>query len=195
MLCSLSALAQESSSDKESQRGHPKVPTAYTTVSVSYFSWQEQLTLTSGASKDHGLVNLFGDGFSIEHENYFKPHHGTIMEGSFLYGQATAGGTQSTLPYTTTNIKWTALQASYRYSYRWTTAVATSIGLMAVDRQLSLPTNTATNTSAEAGPSLNYGILIDFKLRPAEHWQLRQMIGTLATQATTYWSLGFGYQF
>lgn len=164
-------------------------------IRLGYFSWQEQMSLTNGGTSDKAVANFLGSTLSAEWEKYFLPRHGTALEFGLGAGTANGGGTQSTLTYGVgSNISWTAGFGSYRYAYRFSTRVTTSVGPLLLFRQLTWPSD-PTGTRAESGSSFNYGAVADLRFNVTNRWEVRQMIGTLLQNASTAWSMSIGYKF
>src|SRR5580704_18316356 len=65
----------EKEKKKEKEKEKPYT-VSYTTVSVSYFSWGENVALANGTASDHTHANLLGNALNLEWERYWRPRYG-----------------------------------------------------------------------------------------------------------------------
>jgi hypothetical protein len=163
------------------------------TISLEYLSWQELMRIDSGTQTDNAYADFFGNALTYEHENYHG-QDGYAFSGSFLFGKANAGGTQSILTYETSQRSWIGFSATARYAHRLTPTVTASIGPMAMYRHVTWP-DEGTGNSLKSGSDLNLGILGELGLRLFPQWEVRMEMGTLAFRASTYWSIGLGHKY
>lgn len=166
----------------------------FTTISLEYLSWEELLRVDSGSQLDNAYANFYGNGISVDHEVYHSSRAGVAYTAAFLFGQANAGGTQTTLPYQTSFKKWYGGLVSARYSYRMTPTITVSAGPMALVRKMSW-SDEGTGYSLKSGADLNVGLLGELGLRLTRKWEARLEMGSLFFKASTYWSVGLGYKY
>ena len=164
-------------------------------VSVAYVSWQEQMSLTSGATSDFGFADFSGNAITLQRK-FFAPesHHGFLAEGGLLYGAMTAAGAGGVLSYNVSNISWTGVEASVKYFYRLSAQASVAVGPLALSRQVSYPT-VGTGTSGTSGASVNFGGLVEARAFLWPRGELILGIGKLIQNAAGLWSLGLGYSF
>jgi hypothetical protein len=165
----------------------------YTTASLSYFSWGEAVTLAQGGQVDHAHANRLGNALSVDWEHYFKPRFGVDIMGSFLFGVADVGGTQSVLSYNLVNQSWTGFGGAVHGAYRFSKWVVGTLGPIAIYRNLSLPQD-PSGTIATSGHSTNLGATVALKMRLNDWLEVREEIGTFFGNPSTYWSVGLGYK-
>ena len=174
----------------------PVPPANSHALTVSFVSWQEQLTITDGALTEEVLANIFGNAISYSYQNYFAVRHGSVIELGLFNGNANQGGAQANIGYTPTQISCLGFWASYRYAFRLTKSATMSFGPYALARQLTWPSDPAGGTAeAKSGAGTNFGALIELEMRLCEAWFLEQRIANMTAKATTLWSLGLGYKF
>jgi hypothetical protein len=166
----------------------------YKTLSVSYFSWGEKVMLSQSGRTDHAHANLLGNALNFEIEHYFRPRYGFIFMGSLFYGIADVGGTQNYLAYNLSNQNWSGAGIETHFAYRFSQWLIGTVGPIAVYRPLSLPVS-PSGTSAKFGSSFNFGGTFGLKMQLNKHFEIREEIGALATNASTYWAISLGYKF
>jgi hypothetical protein len=166
------------------------------TFAVSFMSWTETLKLASGSTTDSSSSNFIGYAITWEKEQFGR-RWGSAGEISGLMGQANAGGRQSQILYQANNKSYFGAEASYRLAYRVSAQVTMAAGPFALVRSVSLPSTdtNGVNIDVKSGSSSNYGLQFNFNCRLTRHLEVRQMIGTLASNASTIWSLGLGYKY
>lgn len=163
------------------------------TLALSYMSWTEMATIESSTASDSAYANFYGMGLSWEKESY-KFHHGSIFDIGAFFGQANIGGSQPSIVYQANYRPWYGAEASYRYAYRLTTSIGFSIGPFVLTRKVEWPANDQ-NVNASSGSQTNGGLMGELRYRVTPRYEIRQMIGTLATKASTIWALSLGYKF
>lgn len=166
----------------------------FATISISYLSWGEKVSLSQAGKPDQAHCNMLGNSLGVEWEHYFEPRYGFTLQGSLLFGVADVGGTQSKLPFSRANQHWWGAGASTHFAYRFSKWVISSLGPILVYRNLSL-SNDPSGTSAESGATVNIGATVDLRMRLSDQLEIREEIGSLAINASTYWSVGLGYKF
>ena len=164
----------------------------FTTLSFSYVSWKEQVTLSGPTGTDSAYANFYGNSFGYEHETYLKPTNGTLYGFDFMFGRASVGGSQVNVPYQEGSVGWLGIDFSYRYVHRLTNQIAMSVGPLLLARQAKLP---ADDVDVSSGSQYNIGAIADLRLRLSKPLEIHQMIGTLYMKASTIWSFGLGYKF
>jgi hypothetical protein len=185
------ALAQDGASFSE---GGKHRTLKRTTLALEYVSWEELLRIDSGTQLDNAYANFYGNALSIEREVYHSLRSGAAFSAAFLFGQANAGGTQTTLTYQTSTNKWYGGMATARYSYRLAPTINVSIGPMALVRRMSWPKE-GTTYSLKSGSDFNLGLLGEVGAQLSRSLVARLEMGTLSFRATTYWSVGLGYMY
>jgi len=173
--------------------GFPKKGVKFYNLLLGFTSWTERVSLTRGQTSDSALANLFGNTVMFELERYPVARWGYYLQGEALFGYANVGGSQAGIPYQLAGQPWFGTAVAARGGYRIIKEVAFTLGPIALYRQMDLPP--ATNISVRSGADFNFGATVDMRIRLATHWELRQEIGTLMVNATTFWSLGFGHKF
>lgn len=165
----------------------------FRTFAVSYLSWTEFVELDNGTLTDSAYANFYGLALTYEKEG-FKGRWGSAYEGTLMFGQANAGGSQTVItPYQTNYRSWYGAEASYRLAYRLSGQITLSLGPFAMVRQVTFPSE--NNIEVKSGSQGNGGVLADLRYRLTPKMEVRQMIGTMAFKASTIWSLGLGYKF
>ena len=164
----------------------------FTTISFSYVSWKEKVSLSGAGGTDSSFANFYGNSISYEHETYLKPTSGTLYEFDFIYGRASVGGSQTNVPYQEGSVGWLGAEFSYRYVYRLSPQIAMSAGPLILTRQINLP---GDGVDVSSGAQYNFGAIFDLRLRLTKALELHQAIGTLMTKASTIWTFGLGYKF
>jgi len=162
-------------------------------LGFSYVSWTEFVDLSTATSTDQAFANFYGNALSYEKASFNRGHWGNAIEGSLMYGQAGAGGSQTQIQYQSSSQKWWGAQANYRWAYRLNHQVVLSMGPMALYRQITW--SDQDTVTVKSGADLNLGWVGDLRLQLGRNWQLRQSIGTLAFKASTIWNLGLNYIF
>jgi hypothetical protein len=166
----------------------------YLTFTLSYLSWGEKVQLTRAAQTDQAHCNMLGNSLGVEWEHYYELRYGYILQGAALFGVADVGGTQSSLAFNQINQHWWGAESSVRFAYRFSKWTITSIGPIVIYRGLKL-TDDPSGTSAQSGATVNAGATADLRMRLNDSLELREEIGALAVNASTYWSVGLGYKF
>jgi hypothetical protein len=174
-------------------KGFPKEGVKFYNLLLGFTSWTEKVTLTKDQSSDQSSANLLGNTITFELERYPVARWGYYLQGEALFGYANVGGSQTGVPYQLTNQSWFGTVVAVRGGYRVVKAAAFTAGAIVLYRKLELPS--AGNTSVSSGSDFNYGVTVDLRIRVTNNWELRQEIGTLMVNASTFWSLGFGHKF
>lgn len=185
---------QKTSNKKTAVKQKPFTYIDYTTIALSFVSWGESVRLTQGALTDRAHANLLGNSILLEWEHYFQPRLGWILRGSYLFGVADVGGTQSQITYQQSNESWWGAESSVRLGYRLSKWIIGTTGPMGLYRELALPDSPA-GVSATSGSTFNVGWTADLRMRLINSIEVREEIGFLLFAADTYWTLGAGYKF
>ena len=165
----------------------------FTTVSISYLSWGENVSLSRAGKTDQTHGSLLGNSLGVEFEHYFEPRYGFTLKGDLLLGVADIGGSPS-LAYSQVNQHWWGAGATAHFAYRFSKWVISSVGPILIYRQLNL-SNDSSGTAAQSGSTVNVGATVALRMRLTDQLEIREEIGTLAINAFTYWSVGLGYKF
>ncbi|QDK39357.1 porin family protein [Bdellovibrio sp. NC01] len=160
-------------------------------VEVSYISWKEFADVEPAATQPKTYSDFIGNALTGEYEHYFLPRWGAVAEGSLMFGQANLGAIPN---YQAGNVRWWGIRASYRGVYRFSTQVASSAGVLVLNRQIDYPSQTGV-TDVKSGAQVNYGLIADLTYQLTPSWLIRQEIGGLFVKASTLWSIGLGYRF
>ena len=163
-------------------------------MELSYLSWKEVVTLKGPGGSEKTYGDYIGNGIDFDYNKYWSPEWGHLIEAGLFFGVANLGGTQAVVPYHETNVRWWGLRASYRLSYRISQQITSSMGPLALYRNINFPAE-ASATDVKSGTSANYGLSADLKILLNPHWLLRTELGTLFVDASTLWSLNLGYRF
>lgn len=197
-MLTLSPMVQAQEEPEEINQSEEQLPTApkkvtLKTVSFSYLSWTEFLSLDNGTSADEAYASFYGTALTYEKESY-RNRKGTLVSGSLILGQANGGGTQTGITYQKANQKWLGLMAEYKYAYRLTQQITMAGGPLVLFRQIDWE-KPAGITEVKSGAQINLGAMLDLRIRFNPRWELRQTFGTMAFKASTIWSVGMGYKF
>lgn len=198
LLCffvSMTAWAQEnSSSTSEARPRSHSSGFSLSSLSLGYVSWKEVLHLSNSGVTDQGSSNFNGNSLDFEYEHYWIPRWGWMSDVALMSGQAQLGGTMVRLPYQAGSVSWHGAEVSYRGAYRFATNVVVSAGPLILFRQVTIPAD-SDGSSVKSGASVNYGLVANANLRLTKSWEVKLSMGTLLADASTLWSLGFGYIF
>jgi hypothetical protein len=165
---------------------------SHVTVALSYLSWNEAVSINSASGTSQSTANLFGNALAFDLERYFHVRFAMIYQLSALYGVANIGSGDSA--YQLSGLNWWGAGTSVRLGYRLTRRLISSLGPIALFRQLSPPTD-SSGSNATSGSSFNYGATLDLRWDLTPRLVVRQEIGTLFVRASTFWQLGVGYKF
>ena len=164
-------------------------------VSLSYLSWQENLSVQNGSLKDYGTANFSGNELNLSYEFYSHAHprHGVRLSGGIATGVTTAGGNLAYLTYQTSNVPWTLEEFSAAYAFQLSPNINLGVGALMMARQLSYPT--WNGTSATSGQSTNIGYETELRVNLTDHWNLQFQLAGLSNNASTLWAFAIGYLF
>ncbi|HPI41704.1 MAG TPA: hypothetical protein PLJ21_12920 [Pseudobdellovibrionaceae bacterium] len=182
----------EKSSEKNIQkiRKEKSKERTYNTYNLSFFSWSEKLNLTQQTINETALAAFNGLSLGLETE-MFESNKGTRMMGSFLFGQASAGNNLTQLKYVASYQSFFGVSFLYHWAFRNSDRSLVSLGPIALYRNISWPQSTIV---AKSGQDFNLGYTLDMKLRLFKHLELITSLGSLILDASTFWSVGFGYK-
>lgn len=170
-------------------------PAVNHSLTLGYTTWVEQMNIDDGTSNVKDVAQFIGTSLGFSREKFgTKGSWGHVAEVAALFGQANGGGTQAQIAYQKSHQAWVGGEASLRLAYRLSPSIVFSLGPLVLVKKISWPTETP-NLTVNSGASTNTGALADLKFYLSDHWELRQSVATLATRASTLWSLGFGYHF
>jgi len=128
LLFSASSYAQETKTRTRVKKSKHRM-FAPIAIGASYMLWNEDLTISQGASKTKGFANYGGYGFGIE-KSWMRGrwlHGGTLM---YAFGKATSGGFDSSPTFADgVNRAWWAVQPTYYGYYRFNTTFMLGLGL------------------------------------------------------------------
>jgi hypothetical protein len=186
------ARAQETQSSVGNQSRSSFQPTRRTSVSVSYVSWMENVSLQQGSATDTTSATFIGNSISVTEQFFRTRRFGYLVDTSLMLGQADVGGAQN-LPYQVGGQSWWGATLSPRANYRLNFYIETSVGAIGLYRNFSFPV--VGTTTASSGANFNYGVTGDIRLFLTSHLNARFELGTLLVGANTYWTSGLGYRF
>jgi hypothetical protein len=166
----------------------------YRTFSVGYHSWTERMTLDGSSSSDFAWASAAGVGIHYEQETFWG-RTGFNSELGILFGTASGGGSSNSFNYTSPKTSYYGLQYLLKSQRRLTPQISFSLGPMLLYRSLSWKTDSNPGLKANSGADFNLGMVGELKIRLTPRWDLRQEIGALAFNATTFWLLGLGFKF
>lgn len=165
----------------------------FTTLAFSYVSWNETVELKAPGQTDKTIATFVGNSLIMEKEIPRQPKFGYLAQLALGAGLVSVGGDQ-TLVYRLSNQHWWSAELGAKASYHISPQIVFSFGPMALYRNVEMPTS-AAQVSARSGATVNYGFMAELRERLTPNWEFRQVMGALATRATTYWSFGIGYKF
>ena len=174
----------------------PPAPTAVSrgkVITLGYASWVEKLNVDQGAVSDSAWANFSGTSLGIEFEK-FTGRSALTTEFALLSGQATGGGTALFLNPITPRFSYWGLKAALKAQRRQTAQISFGFGADVLYRQVKWKAD-AADMKLTSGSDFNFAFLGEMKIRLTPSWEIRQELGALAFNATTYWMLGAGYRF
>ncbi len=166
-------------------------PHIYTTYNLSYFSWSEKLSLTQATLSDYSLADFNGINLGMETE-MFEGNFGNRIMGSLLIGQASAGNALTQIKYISSYQPFWGVSILYHWAFRNSERSLVSLGPIAIYRNITWPES--NHISVKSGSEFNLGYSADMKLRLFKHWEMITSFGSLLIDASTFWSVGFGYK-
>ncbi len=161
---------------------------------VSYLSWTENVQLDNGNNTDQAFANFYGNSLFYEKQFPTSNENGYSVELGMLAGSANAGGTQTSLTYQKSYIKWWGAESTVRASHQLSSHIVLSAGAMAMYRALTWP-DQINGLKVNSGADFNLAALLDLKMLLGSNLYLKNTLGTMAFKATTYWALAVGYNF
>lgn len=161
---------------------------------LSYLSWTENLQLDNGNNTDQAFANFYGNSLFYEKQFPTSTENGYSIELGMLAGSANAGGTQTSLSYQKSYVKWWGAESTARLSHQLSSHVVLSAGAMALYRTLTWP-DQINGLSVKSGADFNLAALLDLKMNLSQNLYLKNTLGSMAFKATTYWALAIGYNF
>ncbi len=162
---------------------------------ISYTTWVEKMSLDDGIQATQDFAQFLGIGFGFSQERFTSLRWGRLIDAALMYGQANGGGSQTVISYQKSHLSWFGAQASARIAYRLNSTVTLSAGPIFLLRNLTWPNNGNPDLSVSSGATANLGGAVDMKIFLNDQWEVRQSIGTLATKASTLWSMTAGYHY
>lgn len=162
-------------------------------ITLGYASWVEKLGIDQAAVSDTAWATFSGTTLGIEFEE-FKGRNSITTEFALLSGQATGGGTSQFITYVSPRMSYWGGKAALKTQYRQTAQIAFGAGLNVLYRQIKWQTD-QVDMKLASGSEFNFAFLAEMKIRLTPSWELRQEIGAVAFNATTYWMVGAGYRF
>lgn len=166
--------------------------TSFNTLSVGYVSWVELMSLDSGTVVDEAFANFYGTSVMYEYEQY-ENRRGSIVSVGGIFGKANGGGTQTTITYQKAYQTFAAGKADYKFAYRMSPQITTSVGPFVMFRQITWDKQNVMDV--KSGADVNLGMVLDLRVRFNPKWEMQQTFGTMAFKASTYWSVALGYKF
>ena len=168
----------------------------FATISLSFVSWKESVSLSRGNNAGTTQAKLLGNALGIEWEHYFQPRSGFTFQVAYLFGVADVSGRSADLQYQQENQRWWGVGATTHLAHRFSKWAIGSLWTESVHvyRNLRL-FDDPSGTSAKASSSVNAGATVDLRMRLTNELEVREEIGTFATNTSTYWSVGMGYKF
>ena len=161
-------------------------------VNLSYWNWAEAMKITKGSEKLDAPANFAGIG--IEYEVVpAKRNSGWAYSGALIVGTASGGSKTGPPVYFASYQKFTALALKVNRFTRLYQRVYLEFGPMVMARSFAWPSD--GEATAESGSQFNFGASMNLRMRLAPRFDFCQSVGTLMTNASTVWSLGFGYRF
>lgn len=161
-------------------------------VNLSYWNWAEAMKITKGTEKLDAPSNFAGIG--IEYEVVpAKRNYGWAYSAAFITGTASGGSKTGPPVYFASYQKFNALAFKVNRFTRLYQRVYLEFGPLVMARSFAWPTDGEAN--AESGSQFNFGASLNLRMRLAPRFDFCQSVGALMTNASTVWSLGFGYRF
>lgn len=161
---------------------------------LSYLSWTETLQLDNGNNTDQAFANFYGNSLFYEKQFPTSTDNGYSVELGMLTGSANAGGTQTSLTYQKSYVKWWGAESTVRLSHQLSSHVVLSAGAMALYRTLTWP-DQINGLKVNSGADFNLAALLDLKMNLGTNLYLKNTLGSMAFKASTYWALAIGYNF
>jgi hypothetical protein len=161
-------------------------------INLSYWNWAEAMKVTDGTTTIEAPSNFAGIGLEYEVVPAAK-NYGWAYAAAFITGTAT-GGTKTGPPiYFASYQKFNALAFKLNRFTRLYQRVYLEFGPLVMARSFAWPND--GNLTATSGSQFNFGASLNLRMRLAPRTDFCQSVGTLMTNASTVWSLGFGYRF
>ncbi len=160
-------------------------------LEFNFISWNEKLDLDDGIRTDKSFVDYFGNSIRYGN-NKWLGSFGSLVQIAVGYGTATAGGTQTTIDFKASNIKWWNVEICAEKKLVLTEQIFLALGPELLYRNIDLSAN---GVSLRAGSDFNFGLRLSTHLRLNDFLELQQSISSLIPKTLTLWSLGLGYVF
>lgn len=167
-------------------------PAGAALVNLSYWNWAEAMKISKGAEKLDAPANFAGIG--VEYEVVpEKSNVGWAYAAALVNGTASGGSKTGPPVYFASYQRFNAVALKLNRFMRLYQRVYLEFGPMVMYRPFAWPTD--GEATAESGSQFNFGASLNLRMRLAPRFDFCQSVGTLATNASTVWSLGFGFRF
>lgn len=172
----------------------PDTPTiAGKVITIGYSSWIEKLSIDQGAVSDTSWATFSGTSLGIDFEK-FRGRSSITTEVALLSGQATGGDSALFIPYVSPRISYWGIKAALKAERRQTAQIAFGAGVNVLYRQVKWKTD-VVDMKVASGSDFNFAFLGEMKIRLNPRWEIRQELGAMAFNSSTYWMVGAGYRF
>lgn len=166
-------------------------PVSSNSLGLATWQWNETLTVTDGGTQGKDAANLNALVLQAQTETYYH-RWGWSMSAFAGSGRATGGG-KNFANYQASKVPFTVLGIAPRGFYRLTGRVNMGFSAIAYTRNMSWPTDTATQ-EVNSGLKMNVTGMADLTLRLSRSIEFYQGVGPLA-EKSTIWRLGLNYRF
>lgn len=160
-------------------------------IGLATWQWNETLTVTDGGTQGKDSANLNALVLQAQTETYYH-RWGWSMSAFVGSGRATGGG-KNFANYQSSKVPFTIIGIAPRGFYRLTGRMNVGFSAIAYTRNMSWPTDTATQ-EVSSGLKMNVTGMADLTLRLSQNLEFYQGIGPLA-EKSTIWRLGVNYRF
>lgn len=161
-------------------------------IGISYWNWAERMEITQGGTTNKAPSNFAG--FGLRYDRLLTTAVSGFKTGIVLIsGQATGGQKAGQIIYLSSYNNFVGTAIDFSYFVKLQNRIYIDLGPSVLYRKIQWPKQ--EGIEAKSGADVNLGLTIQMRARLTKNLDFHQSLGTLATNATTIWSVGLGYRF